>query len=882
MDAKPSFTGRTRRHTTHWSVRIGEVVSRAFITIGGIGTILAVGLVCVFLAWVVVPLFLPASLTGSQHFPLPWKAEPPLRAGMDEYRLLGWALFPDGSVATYRMDNGTLLERRKPEGLHTAVLTACAPPSNSDELALGFADGSVQFGRVGFTSRLVEETELPDNLRELPDGGLAPFEGGILQNLSGGRFRAQKIKVELEAPVKPADPSAVLLIDQSIRPTGPVVSTLTADGKLRVNSVTKQENVLTGEITRELTGGELTLPELQGKGQPAFLRLAGVGDMVYLVWEDGRLLRVNARNLENPKVVEELNLLDEPPGLSRRSSATGAGVKLTALQFLIGKSTLLVGDSSGRVRAWFRVNTPNAKAGDGSMLVSAHEFVRPHPASGPLAVTALASSHRGRMMAAGYADGTIRLYNVTSERFVLEMTTATDQPITGLTLASKDDGILALTPASLFLWEVEPGYPEVTVKALFRPVWYEGYEKPEHVWQSSSGSDEFEPKFGLWPLVFGTLKATCYCLLLGVPLALLAAIYTTEFLHPRSKAIIKPTIELMAGLPSVVLGFLAALVLAPFVERWLPAVLAGFLTIPGTFLLGAYGWQLLPEKLSLRLLRWRFVILCLMLPLGCAAAVVLGPWLERLLFGGNLMGWLNGNFGSGVPGWFLLLIPVCAGLALVVMSRGINPILRRLTSGLDRFATGLADLGKFTVGLLLTLGLAWLLACLLTAAGWDPRGSFLGTYVQRNALVVGFMMGFAIIPIIYTIAEDALSLVPEHLRSASLGCGATPWQTAVRVIIPTAMSGLFSAVMIGLGRAVGETMIVLMAAGNAPVLEMNIFNGFRTLSANIAVELPEAVRDSTHYRTLFLAALTLFVMTFILNTIAELVRLRFRKRSFQL
>jgi phosphate transport system permease protein len=124
--------------------------------------------------------------------------------------------------------------------------------------------------------------------------------------------------------------------------------------------------------------------------------------------------------------------------------------------------------------------------------------------------------------------------------------------------------------------------------------------------------------------------------------------------------------------------------------------------------------------------------------------------------------------------------------------------------------------------------------------------------------------------------------VPEHLRGASLGAGATQWQTATRIIIPTAMSGLFSAVMVGLGRAVGETMIVLMAAGNTPVLDWNIFNGFRTLSANIAVEMPEAVKDSTHYRTLFLCALVLFIMTFVLNTIAESVRQRFRKRAFQL
>ena len=152
----------------------------------------------------------------------------------------------------------------------------------------------------------------------------------------------------------------------------------------------------------------------------------------------------------------------------------------------------------------------------------------------------------------------------------------------------------------------------------------------------------------------------------------------------------------------------------------------------------------------------------------------------------------------------------------------------------------------------------------------------------RNALVVGFVMGFAIIPIIYTIADDALSTVPEHLRSASLGAGATPWQTAMRVVVPTAMSGLFSAVMIGLGRAVGETMIVLMAAGNTPIMDWNIFNGFQTLSSLIAQEMPEAVRNSTHYRTLFVAALTLFGLTFVVNTVAEIIRLRFRRRAYEL
>ena len=155
-------------------------------------------------------------------------------------------------------------------------------------------------------------------------------------------------------------------------------------------------------------------------------------------------------------------------------------------------------------------------------------------------------------------------------------------------------------------------------------------------------------------------------------------------------------------------------------------------------------------------------------------------------------------------------------------------------------------------------------------------------YDQRNSLVVGFAMAFAVIPIIFTISEDALSNVPRHLTSGSLALGATKWQTAIRVVLPTAAAGIFSAVMIGFGRAVGETMIVLMATGNTPIMDWSIFNGFRALSANIAVEIPEAPHGGTLYRVLFLAALLLFIMTFILNTVAEIVRQRLRKKYGQL
>jgi len=334
----------------------------------------------------------------------------------------------------------------------------------------------------------------------------------------------------------------------------------------------------------------------------------------------------------------------------------------------------------------------------------------------------------------------------------------------------------------------------------------------------------------------------------------------------------------------VVLGFIAAMVIAPIVVGMIPQVLVAIYCIPFTLLLGARLWQLLPSRIAISMGNWKLMFILLSIGLGLMLSAGIGPAVERLMFAGDIQQWLAGKVGSGVSGWMFLMIPLAAvgvGIAGILW---INPAVRTRLGHLKRLHTALVDLVRFIASTVAVLAVAWLLSWLMNTLAWDPRGgsSFIGLYVQRNALVIGFIMGFAIIPIIYTIAEDALSTVPEHLRAGSLGAGATQWQTAIRIIVPTAMSGLFSAVMIGMGRAVGETMIVLMAGGNTPVLEWNIFNGLRTLAANIAVELPEAPQDGTLYRTLFLAALVLFAMTFVINTIAEAVRLRFRKRAYQL
>jgi phosphate transport system permease protein len=270
-------------------------------------------------------------------------------------------------------------------------------------------------------------------------------------------------------------------------------------------------------------------------------------------------------------------------------------------------------------------------------------------------------------------------------------------------------------------------------------------------------------------------------------------------MHPTLKGIVKPTVEIMAALPSVVLGFLAGLWLAPQVEKVVPGLLLAPIVISGLILLVVFGWRFVPTAIRPRVRPGTEVALLIPIAiLGGWLSFGLGGVVERLLLSGDYRGWLLGVLGL--------------------------------------------------------------------------------TYDQRNSLVVGIAMGFAVIPIIFTIAEDSLANVPPHLVAGSLALGATRWQTALRVVLPTASPGIFSAVMIGFGRAVGETMIVLMATGNTPVMDWSIFNGFRALSANIAVELPEAPVGGSLFRVLFLAAFLLFVMTFLVNTAAEIVRLRLRRK----
>lgn len=843
-----------RKRKTRKSVVFAEHASRLFITVGGIGTILAVSLIFFFLVWVALPLFGGAEVEAGGEVPVARKAAEPVRVLTDEYQLLSAIVYADGFVQVVRMDTGDELAV---EQLTDETPSSAAFAPGSDLVAFGYEDGSIQVGSLGF------EIEFPGDV-ENTDGPVV-VDGGLMTVTTEGNPRLVRFQSSLEERMSTAGSRRIVALDISDTGNGRAIAAMDDEGAVTMYGVRERENLLTGVVTRSLTEHPVEYRSPDGREDPDHVLLTGLGDNLFLVWEDGQLVRMDVRDRTD---VLEAEILD----------VTEGDETVTAIEFLLGKSTLLVGTSGGQMHTWFLTKPQDAGTVDGTLLSRAREFPL-----GAAAVTHFAPSPRSRLVAVGYANGDVRLYHATSRKQLLSTQSDAGGALSALTLLPKEDGLVAMAGDRLGRWTIDPKHPEASFASLFRPVWYEGYEAPEHVWQSSSGTDDFEEKLGMLPLVYGTLKATFYSMLFGAPIALLAAIYTSEFMSRKVRAPVKSTIEIMASLPSVVLGFLAALVIAPFVQSVLPATLAMMGLWPFTLLLGAHAWQLLPRK---RQLQWsgfpRLVCMGATLPVALVAALLAGPVVETVFFAGDVELWLDGQIGTGVGGWMFLLLPLSAVLTAWFFATRVSPVLRKRAESWSVAQYARADLAKFLVGSAAALGLALGLSWLLNSLGWDPRGSFVGTFVQRNALVVGFVMGFAVIPIIYTLAEDALTSVPQHLRLASLGAGATQWQTAMRVIVPTAMSGLFSALMVGLGRAVGETMIVLMATGNTPVMNMNIFSGFRTLSANIAVELPEAVVNSTHYRTLFLAGLLLFGMTFIVNTCAELVRQRFRKRAYQL
>jgi phosphate transport system permease protein len=469
-----------------------------------------------------------------------------------------------------------------------------------------------------------------------------------------------------------------------------------------------------------------------------------------------------------------------------------AGLGVAHLELVFGDVSLAVADSKGGLATWKSVRrSPDSPA---RLLTSVHTL---RSAEGGFA--GIAASYRSKTLFSLTTAGVVHADHMTSERAL--WATPDGGSVRAFGVDGRDGSLVKVTAdGKATVYKIDCPHPEISFKTLLGKVWYEGADEPAHVWQSSAGTDDYEPKLGMMPLISGTLKGTLYAVVFAGPLAILGALYVSQFMAPTWRRTVKPAVEVMAAVPSVVIGFIAGLWLAPLLEDRLPGVFCMLLIVPASVIayIAIHG-----KVRRLPLLRnlengLEFIGLIPVVLVGTWFAMLVGGWMEAAFMQGDFRQWMFTTFDIRVD--------------------------------------------------------------------------------QRNAVVIAFALGFTVTPVIFTLADDALAAVPKNLTAASLALGASRWQTAWRVVLPSASPGIFAAVMIGIGRAVGETMIVLMATGNTPIIDWSPFNGMRTLSANIAVEIPEAPHNSTLYRTLFLSGCVLFAFTFTLNTIAELIRMRLRKK----
>jgi len=709
------------------------------ITLGGVFIVASVAFIFVFIFGQTVPLFRAAQGRSLGVLPpeQPGAAvQKPLAIGVDEYQRYLYEVRPDARIVFRRIPDGTVAHEFPLTAIAGAQVTTASRSLQGDFVAAGTADGRVALAQVHFRPRY-EGSRLVDLDPEVRERGLVAID-------PGGR--------------------AVRDVSYEEQDERKAVAALVGEDEIALWQSSGEGGEGTRESLRSRNGDPITQLEL---GRVDRL-MAGTRSGALYQWELG------------PE--------------TRLSDVVQAGADpITAMVWTVGTSTLIAGDAKGGLSGWSNVRL--REEDERLHLVRAHSY-----ASRKTGIEALAASTRDKSFASAGADGSVVLHHQTSERTLISFGGNGGQALAAVLITPKNDGIVAAqADGGVLRYEIQSPHPEVSWRALMGKVWYEGYSQPEYVWQSTGATSDFEPKLSLVPLIFGTIKGTLYAMLFAVPLAVMGALYTSQFVHPAIRSRIKPAVEIMAALPSVVIGFLAGLWLASRMERNVVPVILMVLLLPAFGTAGILLWDRLPRTAARRLKPGMEVLLILPLLLVAGwAAMTAGPWLERVFFGGDFKLWLSSSFG------------------LV----------------------------------------------------YDPR----------NCLVVGIAMGFAVIPIIFTISEDAFSSVPSHLTAASLALGASRWQTAVRVVLPTASPGIFSAVMVGFGRAVGETMIVLMATGNTPVLDWSIFNGMRTLSANIAVEVPEAPFGGTLYRVLFLAGGVLFLMTFLVNTLAELIRQRLREK----
>ncbi|QHF05690.1 ABC transporter permease subunit [Pseudomonas asturiensis] len=716
-----------------------------YVAIGGLAVLAAITLIFFYLAYVVAPLFKGASLTAAAPLNAAWMqdAGKPLMIAIEEQNQIGMRISDKGEVIFFDVKDGAELHRvALPLPAGATVVSIGKDQPGAPLIALGLSNGQVLIFRHSYL------TTYPGNQKTITPSVAWPFGETPLVLDEAGRA-VEHVTVSADG--------------ESLKVAG---STGT---QLHVMAIEQTENMMTGEVTREQS--RIELPQMSAAVKAIYIDPRQ--QWLYVI--NGRA-QADVFSLRDRTLNGRYKLLED------------GNAEITASAQLVGGISLIIGNSRGSMTQWFM-----ARDTDGEQrLMRIRDF-----RMGSAPIVQIKPEQRRKGFIALDASGKLGVFHSTAHRTLL-INQAVDGPGI-LALSPRANQVLVESGSTLLPLTLDNPHPEVSWSSLWGKVWYENYDEPKYVWQSTASNSDFEPKLSLAPLTYGTLKAAFYAMLLAAPLAVAAAIYTAYFMAPGMRRKVKPVIELMEAMPTVILGFFAGLFLAPYLEAHLPGIFSLLLLTPIGILLAGFFWTRLPDSIRLRVPDgWESAILIPVILLVGWLSLSMSPHLENWFFNGDMRMWIRNDLGI--------------------------------------------------------------------------------TYDQRNALVVGLAMGFAVIPNIYSIAEDAVFSVPRSLTLGSLALGATPWQTLTRVVILTASPGIFSALMIGMGRAVGETMIVLMATGNTPIMDMNLFEGMRTLAANVAVEMPESEVGGSHYRVLFLAALVLLMFTFVMNTAAELIRQRLRKK----
>ncbi|MGF1691304.1 ABC transporter permease subunit [Photobacterium kagoshimensis] len=757
-DASTLFIGESRsRRVKDKMVRIGVIA-------GGISVLLMLVLIFFYLLYVILPSFKPVTVEPQTSFVVPTQ-DRTLAVGIEEQNLLAYRFGSEGELQFVSLPSASsdVLSDLPPQNLspqHLLIVsqpTAFAHSLPRDQL---FAYGTANGGVVVVTPNVKTH-----------------FTGTTKQQVPSIDYPLGKAALQLDP-----NGQALELLALTVQRQQGIIVGVTDDRRLVGLRLSAPRNSLQEQVS------QWSEQAIDFSAIPTYI-INNVQRMA--LTPDGRTLYLQ---LAQQLAVVALDK-DENNTFARLRevvTVTADSATITDVNLLSGANSLLITTDHKHVSQWFEV------LNDGKWSLT---HIRDFPLSDS-PVTQVAPEHFRKSFFTWQQNGTLSAFYATAKSPVFEskkVVNAFSPSSSVMAISPRADRLLVVEDDNWQIFEVENPHPEMSFASLWQQVWYEGYPESDYVWQSTSASDEFEPKLSLVPIVFGTLKAALYAMFFAIPLALAGAIYTAYFMSSKMRSIVKPTVEIMEALPTVILGFLAGIWLAPIVESNLVGIMLSIVMFPlMIFMVGAL-WSALPDRWVNGLPNGLHILLLMPIIIltvyGCFA---LGPMVETICFAGDARIFLSNELGIG--------------------------------------------------------------------------------YDQRNALVVGIAMGFAVIPTIFSIAEDAIFSVPGHLTSGSLALGATHWQTLTRVVLLTASPGIFSAIMMGLGRAVGETMIVLMATGNTPIMDWNVLEGLRTLSATIAIEMPESEVGSSHYRVLFLAAFVLFVFTFFFNTIAELVRQRLRDK----